>query len=74
MTESLRAQRMAHNEAAFREYNSHVLRGIEETNRIAKEENYPPIVMDKDMLLQFICECADEACKARIPLSLDEYE
>jgi hypothetical protein len=56
---ALRADRAAHNEAAFRETN-------ESINRIATR--FDSVEND------FVCECADPGCAEFVTMRLDEYE
>ena len=57
-----RAVRAAKNEALFREVNE----------RIA--EISAGFGVDADAPLEFLCECGDEGCAERIPLTGPEYE
>ncbi|MGZ4353018.1 MAG: hypothetical protein ACXVZ4_05695 [Gaiellaceae bacterium] len=56
-----RPERLARNEALFREMNER----LEELGRRTGTA---------DSGLDFVCECADESCTERIHLSLPEYE
>lgn len=56
-----RAERLARNEALFREVNER----LEELGRRTGTA---------DGGLDFVCECADESCTERITLTLPEYE
>jgi hypothetical protein len=56
-----REERIAKNEANFREINERLERGLRH-------------VQDNPDLLTFICECGDQTCDQHIHLSLSEYE
>jgi hypothetical protein len=53
------AQRVAQNDATFREANERI-------ERVAEDAGVE--------LVPFICECADERCTDLVTLSLDQYE
>ena len=55
----LTAERIALNDATFREANERI--------RVAAEEH------DVTTPIPFVCECADEACRTLVTLTLDEY-
>jgi len=77
MAETTSERRLAENEAIFHKLNEQVNAGIEETNKLAQEDNQPEFMItapQSDMPLQFYCECADENCTARITMRLDEYQ
>lgn len=57
----LRDERLARNEAFFREVNERI-RGV--ADRHGSDEH----------VYEFVCECADPACLERVRLSLAEYE
>jgi hypothetical protein len=54
-----RDERLARNEALFREVNERI-------EQISRDESQEP--------LEFLCECGDAGCTATIPLSRTEYE
>ena len=56
-----RERRAAHHQSLFREINER----IEPLNKSFNQFN---------RLNDFICECANEGCTTKIPLSVDEYE
>jgi len=53
------AERLAGNDATFREANEHIAERAE-TYRV-------------DGLISFICECAEESCTEIVRLTMDEY-
>lgn len=59
--EDRRRERIAKNEASFREINERLSAGLAQ-------------VPDNPELLEFICECGDQNCEDHVELSLDEYE
>lgn len=62
MPDDERANRLATNEARFREINERVERDLE------------PLVDTQDELLPFVCECGRPTCTDVIGLSVAEYE
>jgi hypothetical protein len=56
-----RKERIATNEASFREINERLNQGLRQ-------------VPDNPELLEFICECGHGTCEAHVRLSLNEYE
>ena len=63
MTEAqaaITAERMAHNNAVFREANERI--------------HGAAAAYDLDGLLPFLCECPDPTCTAIIPMPLEAYE
>lgn len=56
-----RKERIARNEASFREINERLSQGLR-------------LVPDNPELLEFICECGHETCDQHVQLSLREYE
>jgi transcription initiation factor TFIID subunit TAF12 len=70
-------RRIAENEAVFRRLNETVHSAIEETDRIAVEENQLEFIVTPETektSLEFYCECADENCNARISINLKRYK
>jgi hypothetical protein len=58
-TEGMGVERIARNDAIFREANEGIGQAAED-QRV-------------DMRIPFICECADHSCREIVPLTLDEY-
>jgi hypothetical protein len=73
MTESTADRHKADNEAIFRELNERLHKGVDEANAVAAEEGQKPLDFDANATLHFFCECADENCQERIPVSLNDY-
>ena len=76
MTDTPSERRLAENEAVFRNQNEKLKANIEETNRLADEDNQPEYKIPTDQLdstLSFYCECADEKCNQRVEITLNEY-
>lgn len=65
---------MADNQVAFRKMNSKLKKLIDDLNAIAVGRGEPVHTFQKDDVYQFYCECSDENCLARIPLSFETYE
>lgn len=57
--EPVTAERIARNESIFRDANEGVARAAEDV----EARSHVP----------FLCECADPACRALVPLALDDY-
>lgn len=77
MGETSSERRLAENEAIFRQINEQVQAGYDETNRLAQEDNQPEFMVSNisgTTPLQFYCECADENCAMRFPISPLEYQ
>jgi hypothetical protein len=56
-----RLQRIAKNEASFRDINERLEAGLRQVRHTPER-------------LEFICECGDRGCEATVQLSFDEYE
>lgn len=61
MTLEDRQARIARNETSFRDINERLEQGM-------RQVRHPP---DQ---LEFVCECGDQDCTARVTLTLEEYE
>jgi hypothetical protein len=76
MKETLSERRLAENEVVFRQLNEQVKKGVEETNKLAIEENQHDMIIDLEdwqTSLQFYCECSDENCTKRVTVDYAEY-
>lgn len=62
------------NEMIFRRANETVSDGLDALDAMHIEDNNPQLVRSKGMVLEFLCECSDENCNARIPIGLDQYQ
>jgi hypothetical protein len=56
-----RLVRVASNEASFRDINERLEQGMRQVRHAPD-------------LVEFVCECGDRSCTARVRLTLDEYE
>lgn len=65
-------ERLAENEAFFREQNEKVAQGLTALN-IEALNDHQGSHFDDDLQLQFRCECANESCHERIGMRLSEY-
>ena len=61
MTLDWRVQRVAKNEASFRDINERLEAGLRQVRHNPEQ-------------LEFICECGDRECEATVRLSFEEYE
>ena len=62
------------NEMIFRRVNEAVIQNLVDTDEIHTKNNDLDLLWDQALLLQFKCECSDEKCEIRIPLTLSEYQ
>ena len=60
MADDWRAQRLARNEARFRDINEQLERDLSQLGVVGVQD--------------FVCECGDRGCSELVGLSLDEYE
>jgi hypothetical protein len=67
-------RRQIENEVVFRQMNEKVEKGLKKLDKMAKAEGYHTDLQVDDMVLNFYCECSDENCHQRIPLTLKKYE
>jgi hypothetical protein len=70
----LSERRQIENEMIFRRTNEKVGDGFDELAAQHIEEGTPEPIGTDDLLLQFLCECSDENCDARIPMKLSAYQ
>ncbi len=66
-------KRQAENESVFREANEKVQADLENFTTLAYSEGQADLAPTQDMVLNFCCECSDENCRERIPMSIGEY-
>lgn len=57
----------------FRRGNEKVTAALEALDAMHIEDGNGGLIQDDELLLRFKCECSDENCKTRIPLTLSEY-
>lgn len=67
-------RRMAENEVVFRKYNESLTEGFRYLKNAAKESNHEADAPDITEPLQFFCECSDENCIDRVPITIPSYE
>jgi hypothetical protein len=70
----LSEHRQIENEMIFRRANEAVGDNLDQLDTIHRENGNPELARSEDMLLYFNCECSDEACDARIPVTLRVYQ
>lgn len=73
MQKKLSTRRLVENQVAFRTINEKVLSGIENLEKIAKEDNQEDLLISSDKPLHFYCECSDENCRERVTLKRSVY-
>jgi len=61
------------NEMIFRRLNEKVGIGLDELDAMHVKDGNHHLVRNKDIKLEFKCECSDETCEARIPVKLSVY-
>ncbi|MEO5949490.1 MAG: hypothetical protein ABIP74_03730 [Candidatus Saccharimonas sp.] len=67
-------RRLIENEMIFRRMNEKVEKDLEALDATHLEDGHADLVRDEDLLLYFRCECPDEDCTTRIPMSLNLYK
>lgn len=73
MADILSKRRMVENEVFFRSYNEKIQKGLDELEKMAKEDNQEFFVNKDDCPLEFFCECSDENCRKRIRIQPSRY-
>ena len=69
----LEERKQIENEMIFRRANEKIGIGLDELDAMHIKDGNPHLVRNDDMRLEFVCECSDENCNARIPLELSIY-
>lgn len=67
-------RRQIENEMIFRRMNEKVGDDLGALDAMHIADGNIHLIRDEDILLRFKCECSDENCNARIPLTLSEYQ
>lgn len=67
-------RRQIENEMIFRRVNEAVIQNLINLDREHTKNNELHLLWDQTILLQFKCECSDEKCDLRIPLTLKDYQ
>ena len=67
-------RRQIENEMIFRRGNEKIGISLDKIDNMYVEDGTPTLVRQNDMTIQFICECSDERCKARISPPLSTYQ
>lgn len=62
------------NEMIFRRVNEAVIKNLLDLDKKHTEDKNLHLLWDQAILLQFKCECSDEKCEIRIPLTLKDYQ
>jgi hypothetical protein len=74
MNQSLSEKRWAENEVIFRQANERVTKELAAVKTLAEEDGQQDLVKGiDDITLHFYCECADDKCHERVPLTPKEY-
>jgi hypothetical protein len=71
---SIAEKRQIENEMIFRRVNETVIQDLIDLDEEHTRNDQPELLWDQTILLSFQCECSDEECKSRIPLTLDDYQ
>lgn len=71
-------RRLAENEVFFRQMNEQMhlsmQKGFDKLNKVARETGDPHVYgVDDDMPFSFYCECSNENCHARVPITPKVY-
>lgn len=78
MSETWSNRRLLENEVFFRQMNEQMQvrmqQGFDKLNNVARETGNPHVYgVDDDMPFSFYCECSDEKCLERVPVSPKTY-
>lgn len=71
---SIAEKRQIENEMIFRRVNETVIQDLIDLDDEHTRNDQLDLLWDQAILLSFQCECSDEECKARIPLTMREYQ
>lgn len=74
MNMPLSERRQIENEMIFRRANEKVGDNLGALDAMHIEDDNPHMIRDDANLLHFKCECSDEDCDARIPITLSAYQ
>ena len=66
-------ERLAENEAVFREHNEKVQKDLAHLKESAKKEGHADLFDEGDTPLHFLCECSDENCTKRVVVKPSRY-
>jgi hypothetical protein len=67
-------RRQIENEMIFRRVNEAVIQNLVDLDAEHTKNNELDLMWDQTILLEFQCECSDEKCNIRIPLTLKDYQ
>lgn len=67
-------RRQIENEMIFRRVNEAVIQNLVDVDAEHTKNNTLHLLWDQTILIQFQCECSDENCSVRIPLTLKDYQ
>lgn len=62
------------NEMIFRRVNEAVIQNLVDLDAMHTKDKNLHLLWDQTILLQFKCECSDEKCEIRIPLTMKDYQ
>lgn len=71
--DALLTKKLVENEAVFRKYNEKVESVFDELKQAAVEEGHNDVLETSNLMLDFFCECSDEACVERVSMKLKMY-
>ena|ERR1700712_4825293 len=71
---SLSERRQIENEMIFRRSNEVVGEELEQIDAKLRDDGHAELTRSDDMVLHFLCECSDENCDERIPITLRAYQ
>ena len=74
MDMTITERRQIENEMIFRRANEKIGHDLDELHSDLIEEGHPELARNTDFILHLKCECSDENCNARIPISLSVYQ
>lgn len=65
---------MVENEAFFRQTNEKIQKKLDKLSQMVESDGHDLRFDNQELELHFYCECADENCRERVVLKLDEYK
>ena len=74
MSISSSERRLIENEMIFRRTNEKVVDKLDVLDEMLIEDGHFDLMRDENLKLHFFCECSDENCTSRIPMTLTKYQ
>ncbi len=74
MSMPLEEKRQIGNEMIFRRANEQISIGLDKVDAQHIDKGEPQLVRSEDYILHFLCECSDETCVTRIPMTISSFK